>query len=201
MFRVRFECILIICLIFSFVMTGCGSTNVKNIDETTLIVSKKGAVKDVIVEAFDKDYYSETELRSFFDDRVNEYALKNNSSSVKLTELKVKKGIAKAILDFDSANTFEDFYEDSVLFYGNVNEAYDNGFAFDISLKSTSSADTIGKADIMNMKKSLVIITNECVRIACPKNIAYVSANVEVINKNNARVSTDSTGLAYLLLK
>lgn len=201
MFRVKFECILIICLIFSFVMMGCGGTNVKDFSETTLIVSKKGTVKDVIVESFDKDYYSESELKIFFDNRINEYNLKSQASNVKLAELKVKKGIAKAILDFDSVTAFSDFYEDSILFYGNVNEAYDNGFAFDISLKSTSSSETIGKIDIMDMKKSLIIITSECSRIVCPKNIAYVSANVEVIDKKSARVSTDSTGLAYLLLK
>lgn len=197
----KFKCIVIICLVFSFMLTGCGGVNVKNIDETAIIISKKGTVKDAIVESFDKDYYSENELRHFFAERIDEYNSKNNSGKVNLSELKIKKGVAKAILDFDSVETYMDFYEDTVLFYGTVNEAYDAGYTFDVSLKAAFSSETIGKSDVMEMKKSYVIITDEQSRVVCPKNIAYASANVEVIDKKNVRISNDSAGLAYIILK
>lgn len=197
----RFERIIMICLIFAFTLTGCGDVNVKSLEETTLIVSKKGAVKDVIVESFDKDYYSENELKTFFDNRINEYCLGGNEGKVKLSELKVKKGVAKAVLDFDAIASYTDFYKESELYYGTINDAYDSGYSFDVSLRSFITSDIIDKSEIMEMKKAMVIITNECSRIVCPRNIAYISSNVEAIDRRNVRVSPESSGLAYIILK
>ena len=53
----------------------------------------------------------------------------------------------------------------------------------------------------MKMSDAEIIIVGEVVRVDCPKKVTYVSANVEVINDKTVRVSSDSSGLAYILLK
>ena len=53
----------------------------------------------------------------------------------------------------------------------------------------------------MKMKDESIIVISEVVRVRSPKKIIYTSANVEVIDEKNARVSSDSTGLAYIVVK
>lgn len=53
----------------------------------------------------------------------------------------------------------------------------------------------------MGMQKEDIIIVSEVVRINSPKKIEYTSANVDVIDERNARVSSESAGLAYIVVK
>ena len=69
-----------------------------------------------------------------------------------------------------------------------------NGDTISITLKD-SNGNPI--AD----QKVDIIIVSEVVRINSPKKIEYTSANVDVIDERNARVSSESAGLAYIVVK
>lgn len=192
--------ILCIGLLASFV--GCKSDNKsEEYYETTLSFEKDGKVNDVIVESFTEDYYSEDGLKAYFQEKISEYNSGNiGNGEVNLDSLEVKDGRATATLLFDSSDTYSSFY-DTPAFYGSISDAYDKGLISETVLKKYKSNETISKVDLMKMKDEYIIVISEVVRVRSPKKIIYTSANVEVIDEKNARVSSDSTGLAYIVVK
>ena len=186
-------------LLITMTLLGCGSDDSDTL-ESTLIFSKKGAVTNVIVEPFTKDYYDVDGLRTFFNEKVNEYKTSGEKGTIALSDIEIKGGVAKATLDFDSAQTYQDFYN-TELFYGTINDAYDAGYTLNITLKEVNGKETISKNDLMEMQKKKIIIVSEKIAVVSKNKIKYASANVEVIDKNNVRISSDSTGLAYLVLE
>ena len=65
-------------------LAGCGKS--LDADTDTVYVRKNGTVLSVDVEALDKDYYDETELKEFVDSAVEEYNTENGKNSVKVDE-------------------------------------------------------------------------------------------------------------------
>jgi len=194
-----------ICFIMSltllFVLAACGKNTEEEYYETTLSFDKDGSVTDIIVESFTEDYYSEEGLEAYFQEKISEYNSTNiGDGNVLLKELKVEDGKARATLSFDSPETYMSFYG-PVTYYGSINDAYDKGYITETVLKSVNSSDTLSKVDLMKMSKENIIIVSEVVKVISPKIITYTSANVEVINDKEVRISSDSTGMAYILVK
>ena len=190
-----------LCLSLAFSFTGCGKEEEEDFFETTLSFDKEGKVTDVIVESFSEEYYSEDGLRAFFQEKISDYNSSNiGTGDVKLTELSVSDGKAKAVLVFDNTDTYTAFYGTKA-FYGTVSKAYDKGYIQETVLKKVGDSKTISKIDLMKMSDANIIVVSEVVRVKCPNKIEYTSANVELIDDKNARVSSDSTGLAYIVTK
>lgn len=190
-------------LIFSLagLAVGCGNKKDEEYFETTLSFEKDGKISDVIVESFSEEYYSEDGLKAYFQEKISEYNSTNiGNENVVLKDLKVENGRATASMEFDSSDAYTAFYGTPV-FYGTVSDAYDKGYISETVLKKVGSSETISKVDLMKMRDATIIVVNEVVAVNSPKKIDYVSANVEVIEDKKARVSSDSTGTAYLLLK
>ncbi len=180
--------------------SACGKEE-EEFFETTLSFDKKGKMTDVIVESFSEQYYSEDGLRAYFQEKISEYNTRNiGNGEVNLENLEVADGKAKATLTFDNSDTYTSFYG-AKTFYGTVSDAYDKGYITETVLKKVGSSDTISKVDLMKMKDAEIIVVNEVVRVHSPKKIQYTSANVEIISETDARVSSDSSGLAYILVK
>lgn len=194
----------LICIFLCMVMMTSLSACTKEEEEfyeTTLSFDKKGKITDVIVESFTESYYSEDGLRAYFQEKISEYnSRSNDDGNVSLENLEVSDGKAKATLVFDNCDTYTSFYGTGT-FYGTVSDAYDKGYVTETVLKKVGSSDTISKLDLMKMSDAEIIIVSEVVRVHSPKKIQYVSANVEVIGENDVRVSSDSSGLAYILVK
>lgn len=190
-----------LCLCLTFAFYGCGDKEEEEYFETTLSFEKDGRVTDAIVESFAKDYYSEEGLRAFFQEKISEYNSSNiGGDDVTLSELVIENGIARATLDFENTDAYTSFYGQT-LFYGTISDAYDKGYIQETVLKKVGASDTISKVDLMKMSNETIIVVGEVVRIHSPKKIEYTSANIELIDDKNARVSSDSTGLAYLIVK
>lgn len=191
----------LLCMIMMFSTVGCGKEKEEEYFETTLSFDKNGGIKDVIVESFSQDYYSEDGLKAFFQEKISEYNSSNvGGKDVTLDSIAVEDGKAKATLIFEDSEAYSSFYN-SVAFYGTISEAYDKGYITETVLKKVGASETISKVDLMKMSNAEIIIVGEVVRVDCPKKVTYVSANVEVINDKTVRVSSDSSGLAYILLK
>lgn len=192
---------LLFCISLLGMLAGCGDKTEEELFETTLSFEKDGKITDVIVESFDDGTYSADGLKTFFNEKISDYNSTNiGQGEVELVEFDVKDGKARASLSFDSCDTYKAFY-DTTAYYGSVNDAYDKGLISETVLKKAGASDTITKNELMKMKNEDIIIVSEVVRIHSPKKIEYVSANVEVIDDKDARVSSDSTGLAYIVVK
>ncbi|MCR5733206.1 MAG: hypothetical protein K6G22_01245 [Lachnospiraceae bacterium] len=186
-------------LIFCVFLSGCDKT--VDYNETTISISKKGIVKNEIVEGFSQVYYKEDELRSMIEEEVGEYAgLTGDKDRVKFDDLTVEKGKVKVMMTYKSYEDYADF-NDVEFFYGTVNEAMTDGFSLEVTMKSTVDGSNIGKDDIMKLGSSKMIIISEPVMVESYSDILYVTANVEMVDKRHARMSSDSSGRAYLIIE
>ncbi len=181
-------------------LCGCGS-NMVDLSETTVLVEKSGKVTDAIVESFDKGYYNSDELKKMVEEEISSYGkLSGSSENAKLTEFKIEEGTAKVYIEFASAADYASFNGVS-FFFGTISEAYDNGYDLDVTLKSSTSNETIGKDELMEMGKNHILIASEPIKIQTYSNILYSTANVDILDDKQARISDESEGLAYIILK
>lgn len=188
------------CIISCMLLGACGSGK-DALEETTLIVQKNGKVTDAIMESFDKDYYSAEELQGMITEELSEYGkLSGGKENAVLSEFTVEAGMAKVLIEFATPEDYASF-NGVEFFYGTISEAYEDGYNLDVTLKSSESQDTIGRTELMEMGKNHIIIVNEPIRIQTYNKILYVTANVDIIDEKAARVSSESEGLAYIILK
>lgn len=181
------------------ILSAC-SQGEEDFDETTISIEKRGKVSEHIVESFDKDYYDVEELKSEYAESIAQYNETIGGDEIKLRRIELKDSKVFVDIDFTGPSDYESFVAEK-LFVGSVNDAYDNGYSMDVTLKGVEDGDKIDKVRIMGMSDKDIIILSEHVRIKTFKDIAYVSANVDVIDKRQARVLSESDGLAYLILK
>lgn len=178
---------------------GCASDE-ENYEETTLTVQKRGKVTENIVESFSKDYYDIEELKGEFATAISDYNDSIGSEEIQLKKIELKNQKVYVDLVFTGPSDYESFVGET-LFVGTLSDAYDNGYSLDVTLKGVEKGDKIGKIQLMGMMDKNIIILSEHVRINTFKDIAYVSANVDLIDSDSARVLSESDGLAYLILE
>lgn len=190
---------LLILSILLFV-TGCGDGN-SNLSDTTIIVEKKGKVTEAIIERFDKSYYNANELELMIKNEIQEYGrLSGDKDNAKLSDYEAGDGVVKAYIEFATPQDYSRF-NDTKLFFGTIGEAVEAGYTIDVNLRNIKEGGTIGRMDLMGMNKKHIIISNEAVQIKTYGDILYSTANVEILDDRLARVASDSSGLAYIVLK
>ena len=168
--------------------------------ESTIVVAKKGRISERIIENFDKDYYNLDELKSEFESLVSQYNENIGGEEIRLKKVELNGTLLTVDLDFTGPSDYENFTGER-LFVGTVKDAYDNGYTMDVTLKGVENGDKIEKVQIMGLSDKSIVILSEHVRVRTFDDIAYVSANVEVVGDNEARVLSESDGLAYIILK
>ena len=182
------------------VFTGCGKKG-DSYDETTVIISKKGDITHRIVEVFDKDYYSEDELRNDINEELAEYCRDKDEEAAQLESLEIRDGMAAAEIVFAKPEDYAAFNEVD-FFYGSVEEAIAKQYTTDVTLKgSGDDNEPIGKFEFEAMGDRMIAIVSEPVVYKVPKKIAYTTANIEIIDDMTARMASDSVGLGYIVLK
>lgn len=189
----------IIILVLILALTGCAAKD-EDFEETTITVARKGKVTEKIVESFGRDYYDLEELKGEFARSVSDYNESIGGEEIELRGVELKDSKIYVNIDFKGPSDYERFVGET-LFVGSINDAYDEGYTMDVTLKGVKSGDKIGKVQIMGMKDKNIVILSEHVRINTFRDIAYVSANVDVIGSRSARVLSESDGLAYLILE
>lgn len=168
--------------------------------ESTIVVAKKGRISERIIENFDKDYYNLDELKSEFESLVSQYNENIGGEEIRLKKVELNGTLLTVDLDFTGPSDYENFTGER-LFVGTVKDAYDNGYTMDVTLKGVENGDKIEKVQIMGLSDKSIVILSEHVRVRTFDDIAYVSANVDVLGDNEARVLSESDGLAYIILK
>ncbi len=192
--------VLMMSICSSILIYGCGSQNTA-VNETTVIVNKNGKVTDAIVESFDADYYNAGELRSMIDKELEEYQkLSGSKGNAVLSDFEVAQGLARVLIEFASPEDYASF-NGVPFFYGTISEAYEAGYDLDVTLKSSAGQDIIGKTELMDMEKKHIVIVSEPIRIQTYGKILFSTANVDILDEKAARISAESEGLAYLIVK
>ena len=96
----------------SLVLFGCESKDVRisadKAKNNEVIVTSKGTIQGVIKEKFDKNYYKENELKNFIKIDLDEFN-KENSTSIKLNSMSVRKDNVYVVLDYKSTEEFNKY--------------------------------------------------------------------------------------------
>ncbi len=190
----------------AMLLGGCGQAGApENVDTTSLVISAKGSVQSYLVEEFDKDYYSVSDLSSMVVQEAADYNTEHQTAETAPVTVEKVETLAndssKVIVaqQFDSAATYEDFLE-GTLYFGLASNLPE-GSSIDGNLVSAKDGTAI-TADILQkeLEKKHIVITDAKAVIYCPYPVAYVSGNA-VCREDGGVDATQAEGLVTILLK
>ena len=189
-------------------MAACGTK--LDVQENTIALQRNGKILEAAVETFDQSYYKEDELNSYIQNAVDDYTAEHGKKSVSVTESKVEEKKAYLTLQYENAETFQDF-SGIECFSGSIVEAQSAGYDFEQDFYPV----TDGKADKKTVRGSSlledddlkVLIVKENSDLIVPGKIAYVSTEgTEVTSEKQVNVTqkqqdTDESVLVYVLYR
>lgn len=196
------------CIGMSVLLGACGAK--LDVQENTIALQRNGKILEAAVETFDQSYYKEDELNSYIQNAVDDYTAEHGKKSVSVTESKVEEKKAYLTLQYENAETFQDF-SGIECFSGSIVEAQSAGYDFEQDFYPV----TDGKADKKTVRGSSlledddlkVLIVKENSDLIVPGKIAYVSTEgTEVTSEKQVNVTqkqqdTDESVLVYVLYR
>lgn len=196
------------CIGMCMLMAACGTK--LDVQENTIALHRNGKILEAAVETFDQSYYKEDELNSYIQNAVDDYTAEHGKKSVSVTESKVEEKKAYLTLQYENAETFQDF-SGIECFSGSIVEAQSAGYDFEQDFYPV----TDGKADKKTVRGSSlledddlkVLIVKENSDLIVPGKIAYVSTEgTEVTSEKQVNVTqkqqdTDESVLVYVLYR
>lgn len=196
------------CIGMCMLMAACGTK--LDVQENTIALQRNGKILEAAVETFDQSYYKEDELNSYIQNAVDDYTAEHGKKSVSVTESKVEEKKAYLTLQYENAETFQDFLGIEC-FSGSIVEAQSAGYDFEQDFYPV----TDGKADKKTVRGSSlledddlkVLIVKENSDLIVPGKIAYVSTEgTEVTSEKQVNVTqkqqdTDESVLVYVLYR
>lgn len=196
------------CIGMCMLMAACGTK--LDVQENTIALQRNGKILEAAVETFDESYYKEDELNSYIQNAVDDYTAEHGKKSVSVTESKVEEKKAYLTLQYENAETFQDF-SGIECFSGSIVEAQSAGYDFEQDFYPV----TDGKADKKTVRGSSlledddlkVLIVKENSDLIVPGKIAYVSTEgTEVTSEKQVNVTqkqqdTDESVLVYVLYR
>lgn len=171
--RISFGACFLLCLLM---ICGCGEKrilNLKEIENDTLYISKEGNLELADVEVFDKSYYSESELKDFVKETIEDYNNQEEAGKVGLEEFSVKDEVAKVLLSFDSADTYEGFQGEKLRVLDS--EEVESNLVLPESFVKATDGSTVGKDEVLAEKDLHYLIVEGVLDIQLDGTIVYYS--------------------------
>ena len=201
----------IVCLF----LAGCGGSGVT---ESTVELKRNGRIVEYTMEDFSESYYDADELQSYIDSAVEEWT-GSHDGSIRVKRFAVEDGTACLTVQYDSAETYEDF-NGIECFSGSIVQAQAAGYDFDMDFVQVDNEDTgdeslsveteiqpvVSGETVTEDDDLKVLIIRSHVNIKVPGKIVYVSDHVEEQNGRTATAdaddgSADHDVLLYVLYK
>lgn len=178
-------------------LTGCKSSFDPSI--SSLYIQKNGKVTSAVVESFEKDYYSFSEFESMIQKEVDNCNSTFSEPAIEIERLELEKDTLYLLLEFEDANAYEK-YTDEYLFMGTIDEALDEGYAFDMLFKDAEYTE-YSTTEVTEKKDNHVVITQTEGFIELEGTVKYVSNNVDIISEHMAEVMVmdDDEEYAYII--
>lgn len=170
----------LVCLLITGLFTGCGKS--LEADRDTVYVQKKGTIISAAIADFDKDYYQEEELKSYVDERIQDYQGSHGQKSVQIDDFSVEEGVAKLFIKYAGYEDYQEF-NDVTLFSGTIPQALAAGYKFDtefLEIVDGKVAGGIENTKIMELDAK-VIILSEKVDVKVDGTVQYVSSKYTTI--------------------
>ncbi len=175
------------------IAAGCG--NSFKASDSTVYITKKGPVIGANIEDFNKEYYDEGELKKYITESVEDYVASNGNGSVELDSFKTESsgdGVqAHLYLNYASYIDYAQF-NGVELYAGTVQQAQEEGYAFDGAFQKAEKGELAGSADaaeILAQEGLKAVIIKEETLVKIDGDIQYVSdGNVELAGEDTAKV-------------
>lgn len=181
----------------SLLLSGCGAVN--DVDTTTVVIKKDGAIEENIVTDFDKDYYSVEGLEQMLGEQIQAYNQKAGADTVKLLSVEEKEGEnrVKAKIAYSAGEDYSQIHN-QVFFCGTVSDAYNAGYAF-VPMIDQESGAAVSEGDILELGSKKIVISEEAVNISVSGKISHVSEGVSLMDKKTAVLPDDGEKLSYVI--
>lgn len=164
----------------------CGCSAKTDVDKTSVIIDKKGAVTQVIVEDFSQPYYNQEELKSQIEQKAAQYNQScGNQEGAVLDELDVsEQGQIKVRMKFAGSQDYTSFNE-KLLFVGTVSDAYSAGYSFP-DMTAVSDGGRLAASEVLEKGGMHIAVLEESQQLKLPGKIAYYSEGVSLIDDKTA---------------
>jgi hypothetical protein len=168
----------------------------------TISITRKGAIVGTILESFDKEYYSEQELKEMAEEEIAAYQqISGSSKSINLKDFEVKNEKAKLHLYYATDADYRAF-NGKELYVGTIKELLAKGINFNIELDAIEDGmDDLTAGAVLGLEGYQAIVLEENIGVKSPAKILYCSDNVSVLGKKEAKVKENNTELAYIIYK
>ena len=163
------------------IITVIGENTVSDVDVTTVTVTKKGEIRQTIIEEFDPSVYDEESLKADVEQKI-----KNSGGKVETEGFEFSDGVATLKLKYEDDDAMAAF-NDEVFYADTMDNLTSQGVSFE------SGAVKAGG--------SHAVIVSESMDIRCPKKILYTGGSV-VIDENNpklAHCTTEEGEIAFVI--
>lgn len=171
------------------ILPGCGG--IEDAEESTVTVNDKGIVTEALIEDFLSEEYDENELETSVKDLVDAYNQETGKEEVTLKKLQVEEGVATVLLEYKTDEAYRGFNQID-FFAGTVEQAQKEGYAFAGAFTDASGKDVSSGTIPDGCLDRQVMIIREPLCVLVPGEILYVSKNMEILEKDQARLVSDS---------
>lgn len=181
------------------VCSGC-STGMGTEEVTGIKIGRDGTVTATIVEAFDKEYYTEDGLSEMIQSEIAAYD--SSGEKVSLVEIREQEdtGSIVVVMKYASAEDYAAFNE-VTLFYGTVAQAQTAGYTPDAALESASGKEEpLQKEEFSTLAEKHVVICSEAMQVMLPSKILYLSGGSCLTDAKSVEATEDGA-LTYVITK
>lgn len=179
----------VILLVTASLLTACGNP-INKMKANTVYINKEGKVESLSVEEFDKEYYSEDELKQFIDKEVTAQQKERGEGSISLKDFEVKEEKASLKLLYSNTDDYVAF-TDTTLEQGDYAKSLlDNKKEFmDLKwIEADTKKEVKEFPEEMEGLKYVVIEDPDGIQLLLDGTVMYYSSQVEFIDKNLIQV-------------
>ncbi|MDF2543249.1 MAG: hypothetical protein K0S47_2967 [Herbinix sp.] len=175
--------LLLLCILS---MAGCKRRDIilttDEISENTMVIKRNGGIQVAIVEGFDKDYYSLSELEEFVTKEVTSYNERAGSDEVAIDDLQIKDNNAIMLLSYSGMQHYTNFNE----VYGAFFQAGQPDTIPELpdTYINVKEGTLTAKKDALSNKDYRVLVVKEAFDIKVSGKIKYYSDNA-VLGEDN----------------
>lgn len=174
-------------------LVGCSKEeifiNTEEITTNTMLLKGDGSIYTAIVEDFDKNYYSLSELNEFITAEVNKYNQKVGSNEVTIEGLELKNDKAVLVLEYSKMEHYSAFNNMPAAFFS----ADTQNVALELPQQYVNAKkDTVvDKNTAMKNGKNKVLVLYEPYVIMVEGDIKFYSNNLTLVESNKVKSSNE----------
>lgn len=179
----------VILLVIASLLTACGNP-INKMKANTVYINKEGTVESLSVEDFDKEYYSEDELKQLIDKEVTAQQKERGEGSISLKDFEVKEEKASLKLLYSNTDDYVAF-TDTTLEQGDYTKSLlDNKKEFmDLKwIEADTKKEVKEFPEEMEGLKYVVIEDPDGIQLLLDGTVMYYSSQVKFIDKNLIQV-------------